>query len=408
MTSYNGESDPRLQAIAEAERAHYQNTNGHAKPNGNGANHDSGNKSPWLHDPEPIETLDFVTLADNPATTRAWAVPAWFPMLETVGLGGPGGEGKTLLAQTFATAQTLGETYLGLQFEQMKTALVLCEDRHNDAHWRQADINRSFGCRMSDLAGQLKIYPRRQNLYNYLGIFDQDGELHTTTFFDQLLADLKAFGAKVTYLDGRSDIFRGNQNDEQHARPFIRKITDRIAWETEGVVVLIYQPSRAGRVDGTGESGSAQWDAAFRARIYLEPARKDADPDTRRLVRKKSNFSAKDEEIEIRWNQGVFVPASEAAKPAYEVAAERMKAERVFLQMLDRFNGSGLDVSGSSSARNYAPRKFAEQKDHVEECTQEELEQAMTTLLFAKKIANATSGRSKRLARVENNETATT
>ena len=95
-------------------------------------------------------------------------------------------------------------------------------------------------------------------------MFDQDGELHTTTFFDQLLAELKAFGARLTVLDGRSDIFRGNQNDEHQARTFVRKVTDRIAEETEGYVVMIFQPSRAGRVDGTGESGSVQWDAAFR------------------------------------------------------------------------------------------------------------------------------------------------
>jgi RecA-family ATPase len=361
-------------------------------------------KNPWLHDLEPITTLDFARLADNPPFERDWAIQDWFPMLETVGFGGPAGEGKTLLAQMFGTAAALAEGCLGLPCsKEMKAALVLCEDRHNDAYLRQADINRAFGCRMSDLAGRLKIYPRRNNQHNYLGIFDQDGALHLTSFFDQLLADIKAFGAKWIVLDTRADVFRGNQNDEAHARTFVRKVCDRFAWETEGLCFLLYQPSRAGRVDGTGESGNAQWDAAFRCRTYIDPARKDDDPGIRYLVRKKSNFSAKNEEIKIRWNKGVFIraDAAEAAKPAYEVAAQQMKAERVFLTLLDRFSLANRKVSAKKTASNYAPKEFSARGEQAEGCTVEDLARAMDSLLLDKhSIRIDTTGRFDHLVKV--------
>jgi RecA-family ATPase len=374
-THFNGLADAHLKDVAEELRGLHQRANGH-DPNGH---------HPWLHELEPIEALDFATLADRPSIQRAWAVPDWFPVLETTGFGGPGGTGKTLLAQTFGTAAALGASALGMPFEQLNACLVLCEDRHDDAYLRQADINRYFGCKMKDLAGRLKILPRRKNKHNYLGIFDDNtGLLHTTSFFDQLLEELKSSGSRFTVLDTRGDIFWGNQNDERHARRFVRDVTDRLAEETEGLVVLLYQPSRAGRTDGTGESGSAQWDAAFRCRCLLEAAQKDDDPRTRRLIRKKSNFSASDVQIEIRWKEGIFLRAEEedAKTPSFEVAAKRAKAERVFLSSLDYFTEKNLSASPSPNSINYAPKRFAQDKQRAEGCTKDELEAAMNRLLF--------------------------
>jgi hypothetical protein len=54
-----------------------------------------------------------------------------------------------------------------LSVEEMKAALVLCEDRHDDAHLRQADINRHYGCKMTDLADRLLVLPRRRKQHNY-------------------------------------------------------------------------------------------------------------------------------------------------------------------------------------------------------------------------------------------------
>jgi RecA-family ATPase len=373
------------------------------KPNGKANDYDYSNGhgstanpyiSPaWNHPLEALEALDFTTLVDDPRISRQWAVADWLPLLETIGFGGPGGEGKTLLAQMFATAAALGRGCLGLNFEEMRATLVLCEDRHDDAYLRQVDINRAFGCRMADLAGRLTIYPRRKNRHNYLGIFDQDGELHPTVFFEQLLTELKASGSKFNVIDPRADVFRGNQNDERHARLFVRQITDRIAEETGGLCLMLYQPSRSGRQDGTGESGSVQWDAAFRCRMLLNPAGDDDDPNIRHLVRKKSNFSAKNEKIDILWDRGVFIREEEATarQSVYEIAAQINKNRAVFLRLLDKFEQQKRSVSSSPNAANFAPKQFAKERA-AEGCKEPALERVMRELFDENVITNVSYG----------------
>ena len=345
-------------------------------------------------DLEPLTALDFTTLTNSPQISRLWADESeWFPMLETVGFGGPGGEGKTLIAHGIATAVALGKTYLGINFNRMKAALALCEDRHDDAYLRQVDINRRFSCEMTDLAAQLLILPRRGKR-NALAIYNPEtGEMEPTPFFHQLLAALKVFGAKFVVLDTRSDVFRGNQNDEHQARDFVRFITDRIAEELGGVVLLLYQPSRAGRDDGSGESGSVQWDAAFRCRLVLFPAKENDDPEIRRLVRKKANFAAKGEEIVLRWHKGVFIRdvEFEAELPDYEIISAKHKAQEVFLELLDLRNSQNRPVNTSRNSTYYAPKVFFKH-DRGERAKLSELEYAMEALLKKGDILNEEYG----------------
>lgn len=344
---------------------------------------------PWLRPTVPFRPLDFTTLSDAPDFERAWAVTDWFPMLETIGFGGAGGEGKTTIMQAMATAAALGKSYLGLNFAPMKASLLLCEDRAKDAHLRQVPINRYFGCTMKDLVGRLLILPRR-GADNYLGVFDKDDILHRTPLFDQYLGAAKEFGAQFHFFDTRSDVFSGNQNNEQHARQFVRQVIDPVAEETEGVCLLAYQPSRAGKRDGSSESGSVQWDAAFRARLALT---RDEEGETSTLTRVKSNFSAKDEKIDVQWHKGVFKREEEVAAetPAHEISAKLAADRRAFLSLLDQYTQIGSKVSSKPSSANYAPKAFGADKDGSAIGTKR-LEQAMRKLLEDGEIINAAYG----------------
>jgi hypothetical protein len=118
-----------------------------------------------------LAALDPLRLENDPQISRQWLVDGWLPMGETCGLGGAGGEGKTLLAHQLATVSALGSgQWLGMRVSPMKAALVLCEDNVNDAHWRQVKINRLYGCSMEDLAGELFTLPRREADSNYLAV----------------------------------------------------------------------------------------------------------------------------------------------------------------------------------------------------------------------------------------------
>ena len=325
----------------------------------------------WEHPIKPLQRVDLASLQDKPVPLRKWAVPGWVPLFETTGLGGAGAAGKTTIAQMLATAAPLGVDWLGQPVNRMKTMLLLCEDRLDDFWIRQAAINKLYGCEYDDVAADMLVLPRRSEPHNRLMIFDRDSQGLLTSFFFQFLEAAKQFahgaGGLLTFLDTKADVFLGDQNNEDHARTFVRLCTDRIAEETEGAVVLIYHPSRSGIATETGESGSVQWDGAFRSRLYHHrPKKKDGDdedekpdPYQRILRRVKANHALQDVEIEMHWEDGVYIHETSTPISGIEIKAAQAKHERVFLQLLDECNRNGRRLSDSPNAGNYAPKVMA-------------------------------------------------
>jgi RecA-family ATPase len=200
---------------------------------------------------------------------------------------------------------------------------------------------------------------------------------------------VKGFGAGLTILDTRADLFLGNQNDEDQARTFVRLVTDRIAEETGGACMLLYHPSRTGLRDGSGESGSVQWDATFRSRMFQGFIKPEGDtpedPYARVLIRKKSSFAARDEEIQMKWEDGVFIRTDKPASTGISASIAKQRAERVFLELVSKTATEGQHVSASSNSGNYAPKVFAGRSDS-ERVTKRDFAAVMKSLFVEKKI----------------------
>jgi RecA-family ATPase len=167
-----------------------------------------------------------------------------------------------------------------------------------------------------------------------------------------------------------------------------------LARETHGAVLTLAHPSRAGMNSGSGESGSTGWIGTFRSQLYLSTPEGDhaepLDPDLRLLTRKKSNAARRNETIELRWRDGVFVTVQSPAGILSTI--ERRSCERVFLNLLEKTSADGQPVSANSRAGNYAPRLFASRPDR-ERYTKSDFERAMQALFAARKIINETYGR---------------
>jgi hypothetical protein len=361
-------------------------SNGHdAEP---GPQDYDGTMPPWVHPQEAWEPIDLAS-AMYPAYEREWLIPGWLPLGETIGLSGPGGEGKTLIAQMLANAARCGGNWLGLPCAQMRSALVLCEDTAEDTLWRQRDIAPLYNNpTLSDLAPWMLLLPRRHNAHNYLAVFDRDDQCHETVFFSQLLKRLKTFAEGwplLTVIDCKSDVFWGKQNIEQHARVFVKTICDRIVRETQGLCILIYHPSMTAIREGSGSSGSVQWDAAFGARLYFASEDKD-NPDTRTLSLLKANHAQKGKSIEVQWEKGVFRTSEEidAAKPDYERQAEKSKFQRIFIEMFDKHSA----ISKEPLPKSTAPRELADlynaDPPNKDKISPREMKSAMSALLLKK------------------------
>jgi hypothetical protein len=78
----------------------------------------------------------------------------------------------------------------------------------------------------------------------------------------------------------------------------------------------------------------------------------------------------------------MFLPVPE--KTDYEKAAEFQKADQVFTTLLRRFTAEHRQVSHKPTARNNAPKTFAEQEEAITaKCSKADLWAAMERLLKA-------------------------
>jgi RecA-family ATPase len=340
---------------------------------------------------EPLFPIDPAILEGLPVPPRQWLVRDWVPMSRATSLYGAGGEGKTLLAQMLATACAVGGNWLGLTVKRCRSLLVFCEDDQDEMHRRQEDINRHFGCTFADLTA-MRWLPRLGD-NNSLMRFD-GGQPSHTTLFEELLRVVKEHGAELIIVDTLADIFTGNENDRAQARVFAQMALGLLARETQGAVLTLAHPSRIGINTGSGESGSTTWIGTFRSQLYLETPRPEEgeppEPDLRVLTRKKSNAARRNETIELRWENGVFLPI----RPTTGILAsiERRNCEQVFLRLLDKTAAEGQPVSSNTRSGNYAPRLFSRRPDR-ERFQKADFEWAMQALFAEGEITSEPYGR---------------
>lgn len=346
-----------------------------------------------------LDIIDPLTLHGRAVPERDWVVPGWIPSGHVTMLAGDGGTGKTLLAMQLMTAAATGVTWLGSAVKRCKTLGVFCEDDADELHRRQADINRHFGIDFADLEDMR--WMSRVGVESSLVNFHGPGEWGSPSDFYGRIMDLAlSIGAQLVVLDSLHDLFDGDENRRPEARRFIAHLRT-LAIEAEAAVVLTSHPSRSGRGDGSGESGSTAWNNAVRSRIYL--TRDDGDDhDARALKRMKANYSSINDRIRVAWRDGVFV--AESSETTLMAGLRQRNAETVFLDMLDQMEREGRSVSDSSRAGNYAPRIFAGRPGR-QGLKVEDFRRAMENLFAAGKVRVGEHGRSghrrKRIERAE-------
>jgi RecA-family ATPase len=264
--------------------------------------------------------------------------------------------------------------------------LLYCEDDLDEMHRRQEDINRHYGCSFADLGAMMWL--PRLGRDNALAAF-HDGQMVRSGLFDELLAIAREHEAKLVIPDTLADVFPGNENDRAQARAFAQGVLGYLAREIGGAVVALSHPSQRGINSGTGESGSTAWIGTFRSQIYLSTPKTDdgevPDPDARIFPRKKANAARRDDTIELRWKDGVFITPTMSTRADGVIGSiMRSNAREVFLHQLDAIIAEGRHVSDSPNAGNYAPRIFARRPDR-EGFRQADFKRAMEEL-FARQI----------------------
>jgi RecA-family ATPase len=351
-------------------------------------------KQPAPERPE-LRLIDPTKLHGVPVPERRWIVRDWLPFGHVTLFYGDGGVGKTLLAQQLLTSCATGRPWCGLVVKQCRVFGFFCEDDADEIHRRQAAILDAYGLNFADLADMRYVTGVGED--NLLVTFDRDNRAELTPRFHRLVEEARTFKAEVVLIDTAADTFGGNENDRSHVRQFVGHALNRFAREIGGAVLVNAHPSRSGMsAAGDLDGGSTGWSNSARSRWSLtrpigEDGKEDKASQERVLTRRKANYAAAGETIQLRWSNGVLVPATAGSNP-FAAVSKQMDRERVFLDLLAKCDAANMPVNESKKAGNWAPRVFAKRPDAGGH-TVKDFDMAMSALFAAGRIRLETYGR---------------
>jgi hypothetical protein len=341
--------------------------------------------------------LDWRVLADGEPPPRDWAITGWLGMGHTTLLAGLGGVGKTLLAQSIASALALGRSYVDEIPAARRVLGWFCEDDHNELWRRQVSIAAHFGVPLDAFAGKFiaeSFADRDATLMD----LDLGGRLVATAMRDELREQIADYRADVVILDNASRLFGGKESDRGQVTRFIAALN---AVAGGAAVLLLAHPGRAA---GSEYSGSSAWENAARARMFMSNRPPDAhvfDQDAdqapsgerRYLAKRKTNYAARELRT-FNYENGVLVPETPASEPGGFIGGLMdHRDERIVLEAFQRLtNGLEQQPSDGRTSQSFLP-KLILTFNLGEGRTKQDLDRAMRRLMLAGKLKRAVIGK---------------
>ncbi len=292
--------------------------------------------------PNVIDRIDFSTVFSDPPPDRRWLVRDWLPRGAVTSLYGPGGVGKSMLAEQLAIAVASGTDWLGLETTGGAVVGLFCEDDEDELRRRASWV---FGAQMlepSEVAPLLHL-DARAGRDNALVSFDQFHLPREQPLLQTLRERCEQVRPALVILDNAAQLFAGQENDRPSVTAFCNKLTG-IARDYDCAVLLLGHPAKA---LGSEFSGSTAWEAAVRARLFMELA----DDGSTTLSIGKANYSQRSQ-LRLEWRS----PGGFVAVRTGEQSACLDLAKQVLRDSLAHFTDAKRTCSHDPQARNYLPK----------------------------------------------------
>lgn len=300
---------------------------------------------------KPAETparkpMEWAKLEEQQPPERIWRLSHWLSVGPTL-LAGRGGTGKSLVAQTLATALAISQNYLDEVTAPLKVLAWFCEDDHDELWRRQVAICDYFQIKLSDLEGKLVIEPRLgcENTL-FAPVF---GTPQWTPLRMELRDQMNDYGADVLIADNTSHMYGCNENSRYEVTSFINGLCGLVNDRPVSQLILSH-PAKAGDSE---YSGSTAWENSVRMRWYMgatlpdqeEPEEEQADPNVRYIAKRKTNYSIKDYR-KLIFDMGVFKPESAPGDVSarYNYALRTEGAEMAVLSAVTKFAAKDIRV----------------------------------------------------------------
>jgi hypothetical protein len=267
MTAYNGQSDPRLQAIAEAERERFRTGNG------------QGNGHARLNEDEPLLCEQLVPLSINSIPPRPWAYGHFLLFGHAAVIGAVDGGGKGALAVVMALSMITGLPLLGERvWRTGLVAIVSFEDDKIEWLRRIAAACMHYKLDYRSICGSFYFITRprgRVTLAAHLAIgrgavVFPDG--------DAIVAHLKAIGAVLLIVDPFN---HAHALDDGNSNVMIAKLAGeiaRIAAESMVAALVLHHLRKGSNGSADDLMGATALRATFRsARILMRMTKEEAE-----------------------------------------------------------------------------------------------------------------------------------
>lgn len=264
-------------------------------------------------DPKPLDLIRASSWGYKPPPEpQKFVVPGFIPAQTVTSLGGDGGLGKTLIAETIAIHIAAGRELWCMSLMQGPVIGVFCEDDQDEIERRGRAICEAEGIPFEALDDFHMV--SRDNEDSLFCTFDRDG-VTKTRFYRQLEREIAMIRPVLVILDTAADFFAGDYMSPFQVRYFLRNCLGSLCNKYGCAVLLLSHPSATGVRTGSGAGYSVQWNNAVRSRLYL--SRPDSDDLNRRLLEvKKSNRGRTDISVRLVFGNGYFVKDTSAAGTA--------------------------------------------------------------------------------------------
>ena len=333
--------------------------------------------------------IDWTALVGAPPA-RTWAIPHWLGIGFVTMLAGPGGVGKTLLAQQLASSLATGDPLIA-EIPQKRKVLMWAGEDENDELWR-----RQFQI-AGDAGRQLSEY-KNLVIESYAGrdcslaepVF---GTLGPTPMLKELTEQVADYDVDVVILDNVARLYGGNENERHQVTQFLNWVTGACNARRPVAVLLLSHPAKA---NGSEYAGSTAWEAAVRSRWYFgrtlpdQEEGTDTDPNLRYLSRRKSNYSALDT-VRMRYDAsyGLLRADADAATPVHRMHPAH--AETTVLEALGRLVTQGVAVSDSPRHPNFMVKVMVD-RSMADRAQERPLREALYRLMDTGKIVRKPVG----------------
>lgn len=343
------------------------------------------------HAPDRKATaIDWTALDGREPPPRIWRIDHWLGTGPTL-MAGAGGVGKSLLAQTLATALALGRFYVEAVTAPQTVLMWSCEDDHDEIWRRQVAICRFFQVPLSALAGKLIIEPRLGRSNALFGL--AFGQPAWTGLREELIEQVNDHKASVLFLDNIGQVYGANENDRHHVTTFVNGLCGMTEWALS--TIFLGHPAK---LAGSEFSGSTAWENAVRMRWFLgthlpdQPDAAATEDGVRYLAKRKSNYSVKDWR-RLTYRDGVLEPdAAPSAGFSYADQSRKDDARRCVLSALRKIAATGLTCTASTASPDYLPKRIVTMK-LGEDYAVRELAEAMNALLVDGKLVVSQVGK---------------